>query len=139
MATDSDTKRAVLDHISSFVDAVNEGNSEVALAHLSPDVTVVEDLAPFRWHGINAGADWLRAMGDNAQRAGITAIAMELGIAMRVEIEDDSGYAVIPGLLIYETKSATLRSNGLLTFSLSRMHEAWQINAFAWSGPEATP
>ena len=95
----------MLDLISSFVDAVNEGRSDSALARLTPDVTIVEDLAPFRWQGRSAGTDWLRAMGDNAQRSGIMAISMQLGIPSRVEVEGRSGYAVIPGLLIYKTNT----------------------------------
>lgn len=137
MFTDSEGKRAVLASISSFVDAVNEGKSDLALARLTSDVTIVEDLAPFRWHGVNAGTDWLHAMGANAQRCGFMAISMQLGIATRVEVKDGNGYAVIPGLLTYETETGPLRSNGFLTFSLKRTDDAWQINAFSWSGPEA--
>jgi hypothetical protein len=54
--------------IAGFVDSVNRGRMAEALAAFAPDATIVEDIAPFRWHGPSAAAEWLAAMGRNAHR-----------------------------------------------------------------------
>lgn len=123
--------------IADFVDAVNRGDQAKAVAHFTDDVTIVEDLAPFRWHGPNAGPDWMLAMWENAQRNNVSAIMMEISPPTRVEVEGGAAYAVVPGLLTYHGDGSALRSEGLLTFSLKARGGKWLISALAWSGPVA--
>ena len=127
----------VTDSIADFVDAVNRGDQAKAVSYFTDDVTIVEDLAPFRWHGPNAGPDWMLAMWENAQRNYVRAIVMEISPPTRIEIEGDAAYAVVPGLLTYQGDGSALRSQGLLTFSLKTSGGKWLINALAWSGPAA--
>lgn len=123
--------------ITEFVDAVNRGDQEAALSLLASDVTIVEDLAPYRWHGPAAGAEWLRAMFENAQRNGITGISMNLRNTTRVEIDGPHAYAIVEGLLNYEG-AVPGQSDGLLTFALVKHDGAWLISALVWTGPAAT-
>lgn len=88
----------VVSAIADFVGAVNRGNQDAALALLTKDVTIIEDLAPYRWQGPTAGAEWLLAMHENAQREAITGIFMQLGRATRVEVEGNHAYAIVEGL-----------------------------------------
>jgi len=132
-----DHAKEVTESIADFVDAVNRGDQAGAIAHLSDDVTIIEDLAPFRWTGPNAGPEWMMAMWENAQRNGISAIVMEISPPMRVEVEENGAYAVVPGLLSYERPGSMLRSDGLLTFSLRASSGQWLINGLVWSGPTA--
>jgi ketosteroid isomerase-like protein len=129
---------AVFAVISRLVDAVNGGDQEAALALLTSDVTIVEDLAPYRWQGPDAGASWMRAMWENGQRSGMTDIRMRIASAARIEAEGDDAYAVVPGLLTYSGAGPPLRADGILTFTLKRTGETWLISALAWSGPRAT-
>ena len=124
--------------IADFVDAVNRGDHTGALAGLTDDVSIVEDLAPYRWQGPDAGSDWLEAMSDNAQRNGITSISMNLRNATRVEIEGEYAYAIVPGVLTYGGGSPR-QADGLLTFAMIEQEGRWMIRSFAWSGPPATP
>ena len=94
--------KEVTDSIADFVDAVNRGDQARAIAHFSDDVTIIEDLAPFRWDGPNAGPEWMLAMWENAQRNNVSAIMMKISPPMRIEIEGGAAYAVVPGLLTYE-------------------------------------
>lgn len=133
--TDAD---GILAFIGGFVDAVNRGDEGAALASLTPDVTIVEDLAPFRWHGPTAGMEWLGGMAENARRHGISSIFMQLGRAIRILVEGRHAYAVIEGQLQYGGDGPPLRSDGLITFALIREQDDWMIRALVWSGPEAT-
>ena len=54
-AVASPEAEAVVESLRAFVDAVNRGDQPAALGVLAPDVTIVEDLPPYRWHGPAAG------------------------------------------------------------------------------------
>ena len=125
--------------IGRFVDAVNGGDVAGAAACLAADATIVEDLAPYRWQGPAAGADWMLAMARNAEAAGMTQIVMAIEAPLRVEVESGHGYAVVPGVLRLRSQGGTLRSEGSLTFALRRSGEDWLIGAMAWTGPEPRP
>lgn len=118
-----------------FVEAVNRGDRKGALGRLAPDVTIIEDLPPYRWQGPGAGAEWMLAMWENGQRTGLTDVALELGAARRIEVERNHAYAVVPGRLSLGGHGGSLRADGLLTFSLRKSGEDWLIGAFAWTGP----
>jgi len=129
----------VLKSISDFVDSVNRGDEAGAVGHLTPDVAITEDLAPYHWQGPAAGSEWMLAMFQNAQRIGVSDIKMELGKPTRVEVEGPHAYAIVEGLLTYMRSEGALHAYGMLTFALVRTNDRWLIRAFAWSGPEATP
>jgi ketosteroid isomerase-like protein len=139
MTAQNEAGDEVVSFIARFVDAVNRGDEGAALASLTADVTIVEDLAPFRWHGPTAGAEWLGGMFENARRLGISSISMELGRAIRVEVEEPHAYAVVEGQLRYGAAGPPLHADGVLTFVLVREDGEWMISALVWSGPEATP
>ena len=98
---------------------MNRGDQSRALALLTKDVSIIEVLAPYRWQGPTAGAEWLLAMHENAQANAITGIFMQLGRATRVEAEGDHAYAILEGHLTYNGVKL-LHSHGTLTFALSR-------------------
>jgi len=128
--------KEVTDSIAEFVDAVNRGDQAEAVGRLSADVTIIEDLAPFRWHGRHAGPEWMLAMW--GQRKNMTAITMKITQPTRVEVEGSAAYAVVPGLLTFVGPGSTLHSDGLLTFSLRLSDGRWLINGLVWSGPTAS-
>ena len=124
--------------ISTFVDEVNSGKIEAALARFTHDVTIVEDLAPYRWQGQDAGSEWLTAMAANAERLEVTAVVMDLGMAQRIEVEGATGYAIFDGTVLLKTADQTLRESGLLTIALELHSDQWLISAMTWTGQRAT-
>jgi ketosteroid isomerase-like protein len=127
-------ERAAARSVAAFVDAVNKGDSKAALARLTTDAAITDDLAPYRWQGPHAGADWFGAMGRNAQRLGVTRILMNLAAPMRVEASGDSAYEVVRGSLVLEGKGPPLHANGVLTFALRRSGGVWRICLLSWAG-----
>jgi ketosteroid isomerase-like protein len=126
--------------IARFTDAVNHGDMPGALSYFGQAPTVVDDLAPYRWQGPGAGGAWMAAMGGNAQARGITVINMQLGKASRLEADGASAYAVIPGVLRFTFKDGhSEHADGMLTFALQRVGEAWKIDALTWTGPREKP
>jgi ketosteroid isomerase-like protein len=129
----------VASSIASFVDAVNKGDSAKALAHLASDVSITEDLAPFRWHGPRAGSDWLTAMQKNGERMGISDIQMKLGVPAQVLAQGDRAYEAVPGVVTLRGKGKTLHEAGMLTFALRKVRRDWRIVLLAWGGAAAAP
>jgi ketosteroid isomerase-like protein len=130
---------SVATSVSSFVDAVNRGDSAKALAYLTSDVSITEDLAPFRWHGPRAGSDWLTAMQKNGERMGISDIQMKLGVPTQVLAQGDRAYEAVPGVVTLKGKGQTLHEAGTLTFALEKVRGDWRIVMLAWGGAAAAP
>ncbi len=133
-----DSSNDIASTVSTFVDEVNSGRIEAALARFTNDVTIIEDLAPYRWQGPDAGSKWLAAMATNAERLGVTAVVMDLGRAQRIEMEGATGYAIFAGTVLLKGPDQTLREAGLLTFALERHSDEWLIAAMTWTGDRPT-
>jgi len=125
--------------ITRFTAAVNAGNHQAAVAHFTPDASITEDVPPYRWQGPEAGAQWLLAMWENGQRAGLADIAMTLGAPTRVEVSGDHAYVVLPGALTFEVGGQPRRDDGVLTFALQKSGGAWLIGSLAWAGGPRAP
>lgn len=134
----TDPAADLLSEVRDFIDDVNSGNASEALQRLTEDVCIVEDIAPFRWTGAEAGAQWLAAMGANAQRLGVTAINMAAGEPRRTEVEGDYGYCIIPGVVTLEGSAAALQEDGLITFAMRYDDGRWRISALTWTGNRPT-
>ena len=120
--------------VSAFVEEVNSGKIDAALARFTHDATIVEDIAPYNWRGPDAGAEWLTAMAANAARLAVTEVVMDLGAAQRIEVEGTAGYAVFAGTVLLKKADHTLREAGLLTFAFERHLDDWLIAALTWTG-----
>ena len=134
-----DPAQLLLCDIRAFIDEVNRGDSASALARLTEDVCIVEDIAPYRWTGREAGGQWLAAMGANAQRLGVTTISMTPGEPRRIEADGEHGYCVITGRVTLEGPGTRLREDGLITFAMRREGEHWRISALTWAGDPVIP
>lgn len=136
-AAEGADRQSVVRFVATFVDQVNKGQASAALAHLAKDVSITEDLAPFRWTGPRAGADWLAAMQKNGVRMGVSDIQMRLGTPAQVLVHGDSAYEAVPGVVTLAGKGRAVREQGMLTFALKRVEGIWKISSLAWGGAAA--
>lgn len=126
---------AVMTSIRAFTDSVNHGDMAAALGYFTANPSIIEDLAPYRFTGPQAGTSWINAMGANAQAHGFTGIDMKLSSATRIEVTADRAYAIVPGVLTFTMKDGgTKRAAGTLTFALQQVDRAWKIDAMTWTG-----
>lgn len=132
----SDATETLLSDILAFIDEVNRGDAAAALARFTDDVCIVEDLAPYRMTGADAGQRWLQAMGANAQKLGVTTVALHPGQPRRIEADDQYGYCVLPGNLSLDGPNAKLHAAGELTMAARRENGAWKFCAMTWAGDE---
>jgi hypothetical protein len=136
-AAPSTERQRLARSVGAFVEEVNNGQMNVALAHLTNNVSITEDLPPFQWQGAHAGSEWLSAMQKNGERMGVTDIQMRLGSPLQVLVDGDRGYEAVPGVVTLKGKQRTVHEKGLLTFSLKKKGGVWKISSFAWGGAAA--
>ena len=129
---------AVITAVTEMVEAVNRGDMGAAIAAFSESPLIIEDIPPFRWDGADAVSGWLSAMGANAARLKISAIAMSIGEPSRIEVEEGRAYALFPGRLSMTGGGADMTADGLLTFTL-RAEDCWVIDSLIWSGAQPAP
>lgn len=129
----------LLSDIRAFIDEVNRGDAASALARFTDDVCIVEDLSPFRMTGPEAGQRWLAAMGGNAQKLGVTAVALHPAEPRRIEADEQYGYCILPGELSLDGPNAKLHAHGELTMAARRENGAWKFCAMTWAGDEPAP
>ena len=134
MLRSMDASANIPNFVSDFVDEVNSGRLEAALARFSNSATIIEDIPPYKWQGANAGSQWLSAMAANADRLGVTSVAMKLGDCQRIEVEGGAAYVIFAGTVQLEQPTRTLRVEGLLTFTLERDSDQWLITGLTWTG-----
>ena len=133
------TTDGLLSDILAFIDEVNRGDAASALARFTDDVCIVEDLPPFRLTGPDAGTRWLTAMGGNAQKLGVTAVALHPAQPRRIESDGETGYCILPGNLSLDGPNAKLYASGELTMAARRESGEWKFCAMTWAGDEPTP
>ena len=120
--------------VTGMVDAVNRGAFAEAASCFSGEPLIVEDIAPFRWDGTSAVADWLSAMGANAASLGASLIEMTLHPVERLEIQANCSYACFPGTLRMSVTGGELHAKGVLTLVLAKDSGRWLIDTLVWSG-----
>lgn len=132
----SDATDTLLSDILAFIDEVNRGDAPAALARFTDDVCIVEDLAPYRLTGPDAGKRWLTAMGGNAQKLGVNAVVLHAAKPRRIEADEATGYCILPGELTLDGPNAKLRAGGELTMAARRENGRWKFCAMTWAGDE---
>lgn len=127
---------SLLEAILQFIDQVNTGQAEAALAHFTDDVVIVEDLPPYRLDPPGAGMRWLTMMGANAQKLGVTGVILHPGTPRRVEADETTGYCILPGELTLDGPDKHMTASGELTMAARFESGAWKFCAMTWAGGE---
>ena len=129
-----DASATIARFVVDFVDEVNSGKIEAALSRFSQNASIMEDIPPFKWQGPDAGSQWLSAMAANADRIGVTSVAMVLGDARRIEVEGQAAYAIFGGTVHLKQPPRALQEPGLLTFTFGGGIDGWLITGLTWTG-----
>jgi hypothetical protein len=100
-------------------------------AAYTPDATISDDQAPYRWSGSTAGHDWLSAVTryGKLQYARFTTV----GDPMNLERAGNNAYVTVLGALHGVGPRSGLREDVILTFSLSDVNGAWKITSQSWT------
>lgn len=134
LATAAQAQADVLKSAHGFVDSFNKGDTKGAVAACADAVAIVDEFAPFVWHGTGACATWMKDYDADATRRGITDGVVTLGSPLHVDVDGDHAYVVIPSTYAFKLKGKAVKETGsLFTFAMLKGPNGWRIVGWSWA------
>ena len=103
-----------------------------------PDLVIVDEVAPYAWHGAKAFQAWAADLGAAEAKRGITDQKVVIGAPTRVEVEGTSAYVIVPATYTFTEKGVAMRAVSQMTVTLKKGASGWLIHGWTWTGPKPT-
>lgn len=127
-------KTDVMMPIQQFADGLNKGDVKSALAACAEQTSILDEFAPFEWHGPGGCNTWLNDFGADNKKNGITDVNAKLGKPRHVDIDGDRAYVVIPTSLTFKMKGKPMKETGsMLTVALQKGAAGWKMTGWTWT------
>ncbi len=125
--------------IHQFIDSFNKGDAAGAAAtHAAEaDLVIIDEVAPYAWHGPQAFMAWATDLQANDKSQGITDEKVSIGAATRVESKGESAYVIVPTVYTFTEKGVAMRVAAQMTLVLKKGPDGWLIHGWTWTGPRA--
>jgi ketosteroid isomerase-like protein len=126
----------VMKTVRQWVDGLNKGNTDDAVAACARDATIVDEYPPYHWQGEGTCARWVTELTAYNKSIGLTDGINTLHKPRRVDITGDHAYVVVPADFRYKLNGKKGAEIGaLFTVALQKQTEGWRITGWAWSRP----
>jgi hypothetical protein len=124
--------------IKKFIDTFNKGDMKGAASTHAADaeLSIVDEVAPFAWHGAQAFQAWSTALDADAKKRGITEPAVTISAPTRTESDGTLAYVVVPAVYTFKEKGVAMREAAHMTFVLKKDASGWLIHGWTWTGPK---
>ncbi|HMN76365.1 MAG TPA: nuclear transport factor 2 family protein [Burkholderiaceae bacterium] len=133
IAATADTT-AVLAPIHQFIDGLNKGDVDSALAACAEQTSIIDDFAPHEWHGAGACGKWATDFQANATANAITDEVLAMaGKPLHVAVTGDRAYVVVPASYTYKLKGKPVKESALMTLALQKVAAGWRITGWTYS------
>lgn len=122
--------------IQKFVDSFNKGDMTGAAAtHMADaDLLIIDEVAPFAWHGADAFKTWSAALDSESKKAGITDGAVAVKPPVKSEVNGDLAYLVVPAVYTFKQKGVAMRETAHIAVVLKKGSGGWLLHSWAWTG-----
>ena len=119
-----------------FIDGFNKGDTKAALATCADEVSIIDEFAPFEWHGAGACSKWANDFDADTKKNGITDGVVTLGKPRHIDVVGDRAYVVAPADFAFKKKGKPVKeTNATMTLTLHKGAAGWRITGWAWSKP----
>ena len=127
--------------IQKFIDSFNKGDAAAAAATHSatPDLTIIDEVPPYSWHGAQAFQAWGADLENYAKKHGVTDQAVAISAPTREETDGDNAYVIVPAVYTFKQGGVAMREAAQMTFRLKKGAGGWLIHAWTWTGPTPKP
>ena len=126
--------KAVLAPVHQFADAFNKGDAKAVAATCASSASIIDEFAPYEWHGANACARWMSAYFADAKKNGMSGGAVTMGNPRHVDVSGDQAYVVVPTEFSFKLAGKPTKETGsALTIVLKKGAQGWQITAWSWT------
>jgi ketosteroid isomerase-like protein len=117
-----------------WVDGFNKGDKKSAVAACADETSIIDDIAPYEWHGREACAKWLEAYDAAMAKDDIAHGAVTLNKTRHLDLEGGGAYVVSSATFTYTEGGKPMQATGsTLTMSLKKTTSGWRISAWSWS------
>ncbi len=123
----------VLLPIQTFVRAANAGNRALVISVFTPDSTIVDEFAPFRFAAPHAAAQWYDGSGPDQTAHGVTDARISFAAPTFITVQGAHAYVVVPAVYAYKIHGKPAKETGSVAYSLTRRDAKWKISAMAWA------
>ena len=129
-AADQDDIKVV---VSKFVDSFNAGDAAAAQAVSFDDLSIIDEIPPYEWHGPGAMLAWLASYDADAKKNGITDGKVAVQKMKHVFVDGDRAYVVATMSYTYKKNAKPVKQNGsFMTLALRKAEGSWKIAAWSW-------
>lgn len=129
-------KTDVMAVIHQWVDGFNKGDTKESLATCADQTSILDEFAPYEWHGSGACANWANEFDAWAKKSDVTPGMVTLGKPRHVDIVADHAYVVVPANFAFKTKGKPGKETGAtVTMTLQKAAAAWHITGWSWARP----
>jgi enoyl reductase-like protein len=127
-------KADVMAPVHQFIDGFNKGDVKTALAACADQTSIIDEFAPFEWHGAGACANWANDFDADAKKNGITDGFVTVGTPRHVDVAGDRAYVVVPTNYVFKQKGKPVKETGsTMTIALQKGATGWHIVGWAWA------
>lgn len=119
-----------------FIDGFNKGDTKAALATCADEASIIDEFAPFEWHGAGACSKWVNDFDADAKKNEITDGVVTLGKPRHIDVAGDRAYVVAPADYSFKMKGKPVKeTSATMTLTLQKGATGWRITGWAWSKP----
>jgi hypothetical protein len=117
-----------------FIDGFNKGDVKSALAACADQTSIIDEFAPYEWHGAGACANWANDFDADAKKNGITDGFVTVGTPRHVDVAGDRAYVVVPTNYAFKQKGKPVKETGsTMALALQKVASGWRIIGWAWA------
>ena len=114
--------------------AFNKGDVAAAAASCAEQTSIIDEFAPYEWHGAGACARWMGDYDADAKRNAITGGVVTLGAPRHVDVSGDRAYLVVPADYAYAKKGKPVKEvASTLTIALTKSAGGWKMTGWTWA------
>ena len=117
-----------------FVDSFNQGDVKAVAAACADQASILDEFAPYEWHGAGACAKWTDDFDADAKKNGITDSVVSISAPRHVDISGDRAYVVVSANYKFKQHGKPVQEVGsTLTIALQRADGRWRMTGWAWT------
>lgn len=132
-AADKTERANVLAAVTRLVDAFNKGDSNAVIAGGTDEMSIIDEFAPYEWHGAGTCAKWLADYDANAKKNGITDGVVTLGKTRHVDVDGDRAYVVVSTGYTWKEYGKAKKESAVWTLTLQKGKNGWLLTGWCWA------
>jgi hypothetical protein len=119
--------------VNSFVQTCSNTDAAGFAAVFTKAPNIVDDIAPYDWHGKDAAATYIAALQATIKSAGWDHFGLAANGAPYIEVAENFAYATVPLFVNYTHAGKPRQDAGIFTLSLKKAGKDWKISSASWT------